>query len=127
MLNATSKVTDVDIGSLCKTRRWSTNISKTMNWASTRETTKVEDVPYSLLGIFDISLSIAYGEGGRAFHRLETIPQSSNDPILFVWAGPHSPYSSALPLSPACYGSRTSQDRLMDACDFSRRGDLSYA
>ncbi|KAF9225248.1 HET-domain-containing protein [Gyrodon lividus] len=41
-----------------------------MIWASKRRTTRVEDVAYSLLGMFNITMPIAYGEGDWAFHRL---------------------------------------------------------
>ncbi|KAF9222189.1 hypothetical protein BS17DRAFT_681101, partial [Gyrodon lividus] len=86
MLEALSQVTDIDINSLREFERWSTSIHETMSWASKRETTRVEDVAYSLLGIFDISMPMAYGEGERAFHRLmEAIAQRSTDPTLFAW------------------------------------------
>ncbi|KAF9474043.1 hypothetical protein BDN70DRAFT_344610 [Pholiota conissans] len=46
-------------------------ISRRMQWAANRQVTREEDTAYSLMGIFDISLSIAYGEGAeRAFFRL---------------------------------------------------------
>ncbi|KAI0478213.1 hypothetical protein F4859DRAFT_504070 [Xylaria cf. heliscus] len=38
-------------------------IAERMSWASTRETKLEEDKIYSLLGIFDISLPLIYGEG----------------------------------------------------------------
>ena len=38
--------------------------------ASTRKTTLVEDIAYSLLGIFNASILIIYGEGTRAVGRL---------------------------------------------------------
>ncbi|PPJ55881.1 hypothetical protein CBER1_03782 [Cercospora berteroae] len=41
-----------------------------MAWAASRETTRVEDRAYSMLGIFDVSLPVIYGEGERAFRRL---------------------------------------------------------
>jgi hypothetical protein len=34
-----------------------------MSWAETRKTTYEEDIVYSLLGIFDIYMSLIYGEG----------------------------------------------------------------
>ena len=75
-----------------------------MRWASKRKTTRIEDIAYSLLGIFDIMMPIAYGEGERAFQRLlEAIAQRSGDPSFFAWAGPCSQYSLALPSSPASY------------------------
>ncbi|KAF8161847.1 hypothetical protein BJ912DRAFT_823325, partial [Pholiota molesta] len=46
-------------------------ISERMEWAANRQVTRQEDVAYSLMGIFGVSLSIAYGEGSeRAFVRL---------------------------------------------------------
>ncbi|KAJ8133551.1 hypothetical protein O1611_g78 [Lasiodiplodia mahajangana] len=57
-----------------------------MSWASARETTRVEDVAYCLLGIFDINMPLIYGEGVKAFIRLqEEIVKDHNDPTLFSW------------------------------------------
>lgn len=57
-----------------------------MSWAAHRETTRVEDRAYSLLGIFSISFSPVYGEGWRAFGRLqEEILRVSTDQSLFAW------------------------------------------
>ncbi|KAF8546056.1 HET-domain-containing protein [Imleria badia] len=79
-------------------------VSTKMRWASKRKTTRVKDIAYSLLGIFDIMIPIAYGLGERAFQRLlEAIAHHSGDPSFFAWAGPCSRYSLALPASPACY------------------------
>jgi WD40 repeat protein len=40
-------------------------------WARNRETKREEDLTYSLLGIFDISMPVIYGEGKEnAFRRL---------------------------------------------------------
>ncbi|KAL4077106.1 hypothetical protein V8B97DRAFT_1387593 [Scleroderma yunnanense] len=74
-------------------------------WASRRTTTRAEDMAYCLIGMLDISMSIAYGEGDWAFHRLmETILQRCDEPEIFAWVGQPSPYSLVLPSSPACYG-----------------------
>ncbi|KAK0293192.1 hypothetical protein LTR54_013978 [Friedmanniomyces endolithicus] len=45
-------------------------IGERLSWALDRQTTRVEDKAYSLLGIFDASLPILYGEGTFAFARL---------------------------------------------------------
>ncbi|KAF9470035.1 hypothetical protein BDN70DRAFT_764170, partial [Pholiota conissans] len=46
-------------------------ISRRMKWAANRRVTRGEDIAYSLMGIFDISMPIAYGEGEDiAFDRL---------------------------------------------------------
>ncbi|KAI0480905.1 hypothetical protein GGR56DRAFT_628085 [Xylariaceae sp. FL0804] len=57
-----------------------------MSWASNRQTTRVEDMAYCLLGIFDINMPLLYGEGKKAFIRLqEEIIKSSNDLSIFAW------------------------------------------
>ena len=42
-----------------------------MYWASTRETTRVEDEAYCLMGLFGVSMPTNYGEGKKAFTRLQ--------------------------------------------------------
>ncbi|KAH6710686.1 heterokaryon incompatibility protein-domain-containing protein [Leptodontidium sp. MPI-SDFR-AT-0119] len=50
-----------------------------MAWVSNRNTTRKEDQAYCLLGIFDISMTWIYGEGDKAFRRLEKkIEESAN-------------------------------------------------
>ncbi|KAI0356877.1 hypothetical protein OH77DRAFT_176879 [Trametes cingulata] len=57
-----------------------------MSWAASREATRVEDEAYSLLGLFAVYLPTIYGEGRRAFRRLqEEILRHSTDPTLFAW------------------------------------------
>ena len=34
-----------------------------MSWASKRKTTRVEDIAYSLMGIFEVNMPLLYGEG----------------------------------------------------------------
>ncbi|EEU34062.1 uncharacterized protein NECHADRAFT_28132, partial [Fusarium vanettenii 77-13-4] len=62
------------------------NIGKRFSWAAKRETKRVEDIAYCLLGIFGINMPLLYGEGSRAFIRLqEEIARSTNDLTLFAW------------------------------------------
>jgi hypothetical protein len=42
-----------------------------MSWAARRETSRTEDLAYCLLGIFDINMPLLYGEGQKAFQRLQ--------------------------------------------------------
>ncbi|KAI6146412.1 heterokaryon incompatibility protein-domain-containing protein, partial [Pisolithus tinctorius] len=57
-----------------------------MSWAADRETTRVEDRAYSLLGLFGVHMPMVYGEGKRAFQRLQLeIIRSSNDHSIFAW------------------------------------------
>ncbi|TBU27915.1 HET-domain-containing protein [Dichomitus squalens] len=62
------------------------SIAQRMSWAYKRETTRVEDRAYSLMGIFAVNMTTIYGEGERAFQRLqEEIMEQSIDPSLFAW------------------------------------------
>lgn len=47
------------------------HVSERMAWASNRTATRVEDEAYSMMGLFDIKMPILYGEGSRAFRRLQ--------------------------------------------------------
>jgi hypothetical protein len=42
-------------------------VGKKMFWAANRKTTRVEDIAYCLLGIFNINMPLLYGEGRRAY------------------------------------------------------------
>lgn len=62
------------------------SVAEKMSWASKRETTRIEDRAYSLLGIFGVSMTPLYGEGNNAFHRLQLeILSISDDESIFVW------------------------------------------
>ncbi|KAL8377504.1 hypothetical protein RB595_008265 [Gaeumannomyces hyphopodioides] len=62
------------------------SISTRMSWAARRETTRVEDIAYCLLGIFDVAMPLLYGEGLKAFRRLqEEIVRHSNDQTFLAW------------------------------------------
>lgn len=64
----------------------SVSIAQRMSWAAERETSRVEDRAYSLMGLFDVNMPTIYGEGTRAFRRLqEEIMKDSGDTSLFVW------------------------------------------
>ena len=57
-----------------------------MSWAALRETTRVEDEAYCLLGIFNVHIPLIYGEGTNAFRRLqEEIIRTSHDQSIFAW------------------------------------------
>ncbi|KAI0190939.1 heterokaryon incompatibility protein-domain-containing protein [Xylaria flabelliformis] len=65
------------------------SVSERMSWVAHRETTREEDIAYCLLGIFGINMSLIYGEGRRAFLRLqEEIIRVSNDQTIFCWTYP---------------------------------------
>ena len=76
-------------------------ISQKMSWAAGRKTSRIEDRAYSLIGLFDISLPILYGEGLRSFQRLqEEIIRQSFDHTIFAWELRDSFYSGLLAPSP---------------------------
>ncbi|KIJ58830.1 hypothetical protein HYDPIDRAFT_119185 [Hydnomerulius pinastri MD-312] len=104
MMNALSRATSIPIDDLRYFRPGTRDVHEKMMWASTRTTTRVEDIAYCLIGIFDVSMAIAYGEGQRAFYRLmEAIIHRCGEWQIMAWAGQPSADSAALPESPRCF------------------------
>jgi hypothetical protein len=69
----------------------SVSIARRMSWAAKRQTTRIEDRAYSLMGIFDVNMPLLYGEGKKAFARLqEAIMKTSDDQSLFAWGLPEN-------------------------------------
>ncbi|KAI0854997.1 heterokaryon incompatibility protein-domain-containing protein [Xylaria cubensis] len=65
---------------------YTTSLAVRMSWAADRATSRKEDVAYCLLGLFKVNMPLLYGEGDRAFHRLqEEIIRTSNDLSIFAW------------------------------------------
>lgn len=63
----------------------SMSVAARMSWSATRETTRVEDMAYCLLGIFNVNMPLIYGEGDRAFRRLqEAIVKRNSDLSIFA-------------------------------------------
>ncbi|KAF8179214.1 hypothetical protein BJ912DRAFT_982921 [Pholiota molesta] len=91
-------------------------ISRKMHWAAKRQVTRGEDAAYSLMGIFDVNMSIAYGEGAKlAFVRLlkEILSTKSDILDIFNWAGNYkTDVSALLPSSPVAYARRYSNNKL---------------
>ncbi|KAI6151466.1 hypothetical protein EDD17DRAFT_1133845 [Pisolithus thermaeus] len=76
-----------------------------LQWASSRCTTRPEDIAYSLFGIFDLHLPVLYGESAeKALGRLlaEIISQSGDISVL-DWVGTASPYHSCFPADISSY------------------------
>ncbi|KAE8409055.1 HET-domain-containing protein [Aspergillus pseudonomiae] len=82
-----SKITLIDESVLRgKTRLGDCSVAKRMSWASSRVTTRTEDTAYCLMGIFNVNMPLLYGEGRKAFIRLqEEIMKGSDDQSLFAW------------------------------------------
>ena len=100
-----SKKTGIDVGILIGEKGLeSASVAKRMSWACDRDTTRTEDEAYCLMGLFDVNMPMLYGEGKKAFIRLqEEIMKHSDDESLFAWvdssAGPDS-YHGLLAKSP---------------------------
>lgn len=82
-------------------------IAQRMSWASSRTTTRPEDLAYCLLGIFGVTMPLVYGDGERAFIRLqEEIIKGSDDETIFAWrdnAFTPGTYSGLLALRPSAF------------------------
>jgi hypothetical protein len=62
-------------------------VAERLSWAATRMTTRVEDHAYSLLGLLDVNMPLLYGEGRKAFARLqENILRTSPDLSILAWS-----------------------------------------
>ena len=66
-----ARITQIDIEVLRGEDPTRFSIAQRFSWAANRHTTKPEDRAYCLLGLFQVSLSMTYGEGERAFLRLQ--------------------------------------------------------
>ncbi|KAH7237302.1 heterokaryon incompatibility protein-domain-containing protein [Fusarium solani] len=95
--------TQIPIGILSGGDIWSASVAQRMSWASKRKTTRIEDLAYCLMGIFDIHMPMIYGEGERAFIRLqEQIMKTSDDFSLFAWRSTEN-HGGLLATSPAAF------------------------
>ncbi|KAI1871839.1 hypothetical protein JX265_005825 [Neoarthrinium moseri] len=62
------------------------SVAQRMSWSANRETLRTEDIAYCLLGLFDINMPLLYGEGEKAFIRLqEEICRNTTDLSVFAW------------------------------------------
>ncbi|OHE92461.1 heterokaryon incompatibility protein [Colletotrichum orchidophilum] len=88
------------------------SVAERMSWLSCRKTTRKEDLAYCMLGIFDINMPLLYGEGAKAFARLqEEILKTSTDQSLFCWSWTESdPGSWVSMLAPSPRNFRNGQD-----------------
>lgn len=81
------------------------SVAQRFSWAANRATTRVEDLAYSLMGLFDIHMPMLYGEGEKAFIRLqEEILKNNGDDSIFSWQAPdagHSTFRGLLARSPS--------------------------
>jgi ankyrin repeat protein len=105
------------------------SVAQRMSWASKRQTTRLEDRAYSLMGIFGVNMPLLYGEGDGAFIRLqEVILKITDDYSIFAWRSTDLDSAGLLARSPdafrgchkfVSYGLATSPD---DAMSITTRG-----
>ncbi|KAI4267306.1 MAG: hypothetical protein LQ337_008417 [Flavoplaca oasis] len=61
-------------------------VAKKLSWLSRRSTTRVEDMAYCMLGLCSVNMPLLYGEGEKAFLRLQSeIIKQSDDESIFAW------------------------------------------
>lgn len=62
------------------------SVAQRMFWAAKRKVSRREDAAYCLLGIFNITMPMIYGEGDRALTRLQQeIIKNSRDDSILAW------------------------------------------
>ncbi|KAK4216298.1 heterokaryon incompatibility protein-domain-containing protein [Rhypophila decipiens] len=68
-----------------------TSIAQKMSWAAWRQTTRIEDQAYCLMGLFRINMPLLYGEGEKAFRRLQQeIIKKTGDLSFLAWQSKRS-------------------------------------
>ena len=98
IISEMEEATGVSARALMGLRPGLDGIRQKLRLASTRQTTRVEDAAYSLLGIFSMSLGVVYGEGDKALGRfLAQILTSSGDTSILAWTGRSNSFNSCLP------------------------------
>lgn len=85
-------ITGIDAGLLRMERKLGEfSVAQRMSWAAARRTTRVEDEAYCLMGLFDVNMPLLYGEGQKAFKRLQLeIMRQCYDPSILAWASSDS-------------------------------------
>ena len=97
-------------------------VARKMSWLAGGATTRIEDLAYCMLGLFYINMPLLYGEGTKAFTRLQhEITKVSNDHTIFCWCWNEdvpSDWTSILAHSPSqfrgCGGAAQTSNDLYD-------------
>jgi hypothetical protein len=87
LLALVSEITSIDVKVIMTERPvHSVLVAERLSWAADRVTTRKEDIAYCLLGIFDVHMPLLYGEGSKAFTRLQVAIMDATDDIsLMAW------------------------------------------
>lgn len=93
LLRTLSSITKIEHDYLLADDLTSATVAERMSWASSRTTTRIEDMAYCLMGLFDVNMPMLYGEGKKAFLRLqEEIVKNSDDHTVFAWTANEQSY-----------------------------------
>ncbi|KAF7194412.1 Vegetative incompatibility protein HET-E-1 [Pseudocercospora fuligena] len=105
MCTELSRITGIEV-QLLKNRDNSHHycMAQRFAWASRRLTTRIEDQAYCLLGLLGINMPLLYGEGQKAFHRLqqEVLANADRDFSVLTW-DPYHPQQTSMALAPDVY------------------------
>lgn len=81
------------------------SIARRMSWASQMTAPRTEDFAYALVGLFNVSMPVTYGEGRKAFLKLqEEIAKDTDDFSFVAWDSfDLQEYHGLFAYSPACF------------------------
>lgn len=87
LISMLSSSTGIDGDVFSGERHWSSySVAQRMSWAADRTTSRLEYQAYCLMGLFGVNMPLLYGEGAKAFRRLQKeILASDEDASLFAW------------------------------------------
>jgi hypothetical protein len=106
------EITNIEITALRGAPLSTFTIDERLRWTKGRETKRVEDQAYCLLGIFEVSIPLMYGEGWNAYQRLKDEITRANNRRLWPYVG-----------DPA---TRHAQDFRAD-CEYCQRGEALFS
>lgn len=83
-----------------------------MSWAANRETTRPEDEAYCLMGLFNVNMPLLYGEGRKAFLRLqEEIIRTTSDQSILAHDRPNKAIGGILASKPSQFVTNLAKSR----------------
>ncbi|KAF4604464.1 hypothetical protein EYR40_003238 [Pleurotus pulmonarius] len=128
-LKMINEITHIDLCFLENYEPHPINARDVFQWLSERTTSRAEDKSYCLLGLLDIQIPIAYGEGEeRAFYRVQTeCALRADNRSLFLWSGCRSRWNSMFASDPSAFSDKVQYPgnpwTLTSKCLFDRHCD----
>ncbi|KAK5133173.1 hypothetical protein LTR08_008109 [Meristemomyces frigidus] len=120
-LSRTTTIPEIVLSDASTLKNYS--VAQRMSWAAHRRTERVEDIAYSLMGLFGVSIPIQYGDREKAFLKLQqAIIESSDDESIFSWllddtSHPHG-YSGLFAPSPRYFSGCANVEKAAGSCGF---------